>query len=871
MPPRVTASFTRDDSPPSESEKSFVSAGSENTWPRSDKEGEPHIIGQSGASAALRSSSPQRRNQKPIALANFTSSTTRLTDGVDDFTSGQTTPRSRILSPPLLPSGASYFTPQPGVSGLEPRFPQNRRPPGSRSSRGIETSSGPPPALITQRSYTGEAPWRNPPTITPRAPYPLSTDPSNTPHSIDSIVKLTQHTTNEDSDPSSSNASRAARSKSLENDGLMTTMAVQNNGHLGSEEDQDSTLRMYGKSWEEGRHTGNEGAQEQSISSNEDLFLNLAKADSVVGDSEEPSARRERRRSHIGSSSLEQRQTSRPSSSGRPSTSGASFAGQQVTPDRSRLYKSSFDAAFHRSPEKDSLPSLRDLASVNKPYAASAHPLDQRSRIHGNRTIYGTPRRDPPMQDQSPETPPLNYGRRRSIRETSPGVGLRNYRQSNLSHASNGNYGSSPFPGQSSTARGHEANGGYFQAEGTESTVSTTAPSTVWDELDDLKSRLRKLELTGALPSSSNAAMSKVQGERPPTATTTVTTISSSPKRRHMASTSPEASTVKERGVSNLHPLLHSALAKAKPALNANLYKALEATASDALALAVMTGGAGSDEASVVGPASGTDRRLRRTVDNMCRSLTELCIALAAEAPETEAASAKIRPGSRDAMLAAQRNEPSEPTLPDPRVLRGGSVEPEARTSSRVMSRLEARRTSLLGSSPSCGRKESPSEVGTPTQTATPVTSRLDRTSTVVRRNGTNDQQVDGSSDRRPPSRAATEIGWQTRPSPQTRMSREYTSQHPMPGQSQRSPSVHSSLPMRKSYFSSPSQSPITPSVQSRNRSLLERSTPPSSADSARLAEARQRRIASLGQHSSASQSRIGLSSGRLRLSQPEQ
>lgn len=867
MPSRVVPSLRRDDSTtPSDSENSFVSAKSVNASHHSRREGELHS-GQSGLSVALRSSSPQRRTQKPTAPANFTCFTDRAANGVYDSSSGQAASHLRNPSSPPLSSGGSYFTSQPGASGLEARTLQNRRPPASRSSHGIETLSGPPPALSTQRSYNGEVPWRKPPSVDIRGPYPLPTNPSNTTHSIDSVIRLSQNNTNEDSDSSPSIAARAARSKSLENDGLMTTMAARKNGQVEIEDDQDSTLRMYGKRWEDRRHTGEEGAQEQSMSSNEDLFLNLAKADSVAGDPEESASREERRRSHIGSSGLGQRRPSRPSSSGRPSTSGASFAVQQVSPNRRHFYKTSLDETFHRSSEheQDSLPSLRDLATGNRPYAASAHPLDQRSRVPGARTSFGTPRRDPPMQDQSPETP-LSYGRRRSIRETSPSI--RDYRQSHLSHASNGNHGSSPFPDRSSTNRGHESVEASLQADGTESTVSTTAPSTVWDELDDLKSRLRKLELTGVLPTSSNAAMSKVQGERPPTATTTVTTISSSPKRRHMESMPPEASTIKQPGVANLHPLLHSALAKAKPAVNANLYKALEATACDALTLAAMTGSAGSDEASVIGPVSGIDRRLRRTADSMCRSLTELCIAITEETPEPDLASAKIRSGSKDAISTVQR---SEIALPEPRLPPSASIETETRASSRVMSRLEARRTSLLGSSPLYGRRESTPEVATPSQIATPITSRLERTSTVLRRSGVNDQEVRGASDRRPPSRAATEIGGQMRPSPQSRISREYTSQYPLPSPSQRSPSVQSSLPLRKSYFSSASQSPVTPSVQPRDRNLLERSTPPKTSDNARLAEARQRRIASLGQHSSASQSRIGLSSGRLRLSQTEQ
>ena len=865
MPSRVASKSTRDDSTPTGSEESFVSAESATLSFHSGKEGQSHV-GQSAAPAALRSSSPHRRTQKPTALANSPLPTSKPAHGVNDCYSNPSFIQSHTLPPSDLSTGGSYFTSQPGASGLEPRSPQNKRPPASRSSHGIETSSGPPPALSTQRSYNGEIPWRSPPPIVPRTLHALSSNPINTTHSIDSIVRLSQRTTNEGSGSNSSIVARTARSKSLENDGLMSTMAGKSNGNLASEDDRDSTLRMYGKQWEERRHDGNNGIREQSASSNEDLFLNLAKADSVSGDSNEASARRERQRSHVRSSSLEKQRGFRPSSSGRPSTSGASFAGQHVTPSRSHFYKSSFDETLYRSSEKDSLPSLRDLATGKRSYAASAHPLDQRSRINGSRTSFGIPRRDPPMQHQSPEAPPLSYGRRRSLRETSPGLGARSYMQPASSYEINSKHGLSHFPSQDSTVRAQEQAGGSFHPEGTESTVSTTAPSTVWDELDDLKSRLRKLELTGILPPSSNAAMSKVRGERPPTATTTSTTISSSPKRRHMDTLDPDLSTKQDLNIASFHPLLHSALAKVKPSLNPNLYKALEVTASDALGLVAMTNVVGPDQASVIGSVHGTDRRLQRTADSMCRSLTELCIALAEDTPETTAVNGMNRSGSEDTVQL------SEATIREPRSFRVASLEPETRTSSRVMSRLEARRTSLLGSSPLNGRRESTPEARTPTSRLTPIASKIDRSPTVVRRNATSDHQVDGSSERRPPSRAMTEVG-QIRSSPPTRAPREYTSQHPMPNQlqSQRSPSVQSSLPMRKSYFSSASQSPITPSVQPRTRSLLDRSTPPSSADNARLAEARQRRIASLGQHSSASQSRVGLSSARLQQSQPEQ
>ena len=852
----VTESNARDGSTPSNSEKSFISAESENSGNTSSSQGGSRI-GQS----APRPSSPY----KSITPANFTSYQPSV-NGVSGITSKQQldlSPTSKILPPPLTPGG-SYFAQQPGASGAKPQSPLNRRPPASRSSHGIETSSGPPPALSTQRSYNADSPWRNSPSFDPRvAPPPLSQRPTTSP-SIDTIVKQTYRAANEDSNSSPSNA-RVARSKSLTDDRTDSTMAGRYKyGRFEEEEDQNSALRMNGNYWEGSRKTKNEDGQDQSFSSNEDLFLNLAKADSVVDEGSELSARRERRRSHIGNSGLPQARTSRPSSSGRPSTSGASFAGQQVSPKQNHHYKSSFDSAFHGSTEKGSFASLRDAASGNRPYAASAHPLDQRFGTRNARTSFGVPPRDGLSQEGSPDLP-STYDRRRSLRETSPGVGTRSYKQSNLSHAKNGNYGSSPFPVQSTPVHGQEAALVTSHAAGTESTVSTTAPSTVWDELDDLKSRLRKLELSGILPKSSNVAMSNALNDRPPTATTTMTAMSSSPKRRQVENISPEASTMKSPGNTNIHPLLHSALAKAKPTVNANLYRALEATASDALTLAAMTGSAGSQEASqtasVAGPTGGIDRQLRRKADSMCRSLTEFCIALAEEPPEPELPNGRSRPGSNDSPSTAQRTEA------DPRLLRGASIEPEVRTSSRVMSRLEARRTSILGSSPLYGRRESTPEVSTPTQTVTPMGSRIDRTSTVTLRSRAKKEPEEPICNDRPPSRAATEIG-KLRPSPQSRMSREYTSQHPMPNNSERSPSVLSSLPHRKSYFSQVSTSPLTPVVQPGNRRYLERSTPPSSADSARLAEARQRRIASLGQHTSAGQSRIGISAGRLRQSE---
>ncbi|KAL9075284.1 MAG: hypothetical protein Q9161_001661 [Pseudevernia consocians] len=859
MPSRVVQDLTREESPPSDSEKSFVSAASENTSSWSNKDAP---IGQS---AAVALPSPPRHSA--IAPTNFISlATPKATDNDSENSPGLEaySPSSSASPTPLARQLGSYFAPQPGASGSEARSTQNRRPPASRSSHGIETSSGPPPALSTRRSYNAESPWRSPPSD-PRAIHPPMVHSA----SIDSIVRQTQGIANDHTRPNRSEGARSARPrKSSIVEGGTIAMDGRYEVQSGSEEDQDSTLRINGHKARNGRHHRKESGQQQSQSSHEDLFLNLARADSVADDRPEPSNRSDRTRSRLRGSSLQQPRETRPSSSHRPSTSVGGF-GQQISSKQHKRYESSFNSSFHRSPEKNSSSSLRDPSARSRSYAASAHPLDQRQRTNNTRTSFGGLTQDGLAQDRSPELP-LGSGRRRSIREPSPGVVGLGYKQSNSSYSPNGDYESSYFSGQQHQGGEADEDPQTPHAEGTESTVSTTAPSTVWDELEDMKSRIRKLEITGKLPASSNAAMSNTLRERPPTATTTMTTNSLSPNHRHIKSVSPEASTVKAPEIANVHPLLHAALAKTKPKINTNLYKALEATASDALTLAAMTGsasvqGVSPSTASVAGTSNGIDRQLRRKADNMCRSLTELCIALAEETSETEMVVGRIRPGSKDANGVSQQDEAS---LQDLRSFRATSDEPEFRSSSRVMSRLEARRTSLaLGSSP-LSRRESPQEAPTPTQAVPPASSRLDRTSSVIHRIHASEDQGDTTSSRRPLSRATTETG-QIRPSPHTRASREYTSQHPMPNHPQRSPSVQSSLPTRKSYFPAASQSPLTPNVPLGNRRYFDRSTPPSSADSSRLAEARQRRIASLGQHTSAGQSTIA--SGRLRQPAVEQ
>ncbi|KAF8445199.1 hypothetical protein BGX38DRAFT_695794 [Terfezia claveryi] len=154
----------------------------------------------------------------------------------------------------------------------------------------------------------------------------------------------------------------------------------------------------------------------------------------------------------------------------------------------------------------------------------------------------------------------------------------------------------------------------------TASTVSTNAAS-VWDELEELKSRIHKLEVTGNTVGFGKGSDSS--GGRPRTATTTATTLSSSPRNNNVSGQSPSASMVGN----SVHPLLHQALSRTKPLIDPEVYKFLEATAKDAFAIVDIVGSNGTSGA-VTSPPSSSDRQVRRKVDSLCRSLTELSLAL---------------------------------------------------------------------------------------------------------------------------------------------------------------------------------------------------------------------------------------------------
>jgi hypothetical protein len=471
--------------------------------------------------------------------------------------------------------------------------------------------------------------------------------------------------------------------------------------------------------------------------------------------------------------------------------------------------------------------------------STTAHTLDDssKSRYFGQPPLSLSASRIGTRTERSPDSTGRSAGRRPSIPEPSAITPSRThiYRPSNLSYSAPRNYNSSPLIDRSTD--GHVV-ADLPRADGTESTISTAAPSTVWDELEDLKSRIRKLELTGKLPPSSGAAISNVSADRPPTAATTVTTMSSSPKHGRGNSLSPSGSAVGgAAGAATIHPLLHSALAKSKPLLSNDVYKALEAAASDALSLAVMMGSTGqpgviSSTQSVLSGSNSnlTDRQVRRKADSMCRSLTELCLALTQgkSSPSANTDVPATLPGSRDTASTtttttattlfmpsrdgtAEPKSPVVPFHPQQRNLQDADTDlARPASSSRALSRLEARRSSLIALSSGTSPRNSPGELLTPTQASS---SPNRRTSLLGRSRRAGTEEPEDETRFRAPSRAATDVGY-VRQSP-----REYTSQHPLP----------SGLPTRKQFGAT--NTPTTPVVPNTSgRRFLDRNTPPASS-----------------------------------------
>jgi len=446
------------------------------------------------------------------------------------------------------------------------------------------------------------------------------------------------------------------------------------------------------------------------------------------------------------------------------------------------------------------------------------------------------------------------------------------------------NYNSSPLVPRTAELARHELHDPGHGPEGTESTASTAAPSTVWDELDDLKSRMRRLELTGKTPSTSGAAMSRVSDDRPPTATTNATTLSGSPKRASgQAEASSTTSSQKEA-----QPILLSALAKARPHVSNDVYEAMESAAADAMALSQLVGVAGqlgpiSSGASTIGAGGAstvTDRQLRRKADSICRSLTELCLALNDEASRQRTVQI-VTPREETALLSSP---PSKGYSGVAAGRRPGTVADNGlakiSTVPRATTRMDDRRATFLGSTSLASPRFAAGGPSTPTDTVGRKSSLLlsrtrragteepeelpvrkssllrtrragteepdegRKTSLMLRSRRAADEDDDDEARFRVPSRAVTEINPGLRSG-----AREYAAQGPGPDAAAL---ASSALPRRRlvpSSLNSRLVAPSTPSALAQRR-YLDRPTPERETNSVaeKLAEDRGQRQFSLGQ-----------------------
>ncbi|KAI1854584.1 hypothetical protein JX265_007546 [Neoarthrinium moseri] len=371
---------------------------------------------------------------------------------------------------------------------------------------------------------------------------------------------------------------------------------------------------------------------------------------------------------------------------------------------------------------------------------------DTKPRAFGLRASPLTPR-SLTFQDGTPESSSAYSRRRQSITDGGSALPSRmsSMKQPAGSAYNQGRlYNSSPLVPKSTDPPKPDNHQGDHH---TESSASTAAPSTVWDELEDLKSRMRRLELTGKLPPTSGAAISHATDERPPTATTNATTMSASPKRGS-GSNAPQAdaaSTVSSVTQKEGQPLLRSAITKSRPFLAPDVYSALESAANDAMNLSTMIGTIGqpgpvSSAASNVGGSAVTDRQLRRKAESICRNLTELCLALSENA-------AQIKP--QESRAPAPKEEPTSPTITRfsgiaaqrrPSAALVDRSPASAAVSPRAMTRLEERRNSMLLSS----ALPSPSTRLTYQMPPTPTEGTGRRTSLLIprtRRAGTEDPE----------------------------------------------------------------------------------------------------------------------------------
>ena len=245
---------------------------------------------------------------------------------------------------------ASDLTAQLGASYPHPRSTPVRRQPASRSSHGIETSTGPPPALSTQRSYTTEVTRRRPAPVDPIVSRPSLRGRSQTDSKLDSKTRRRNRSADDPTHASPWQRPNIERRTTEINKGNMdgalkfhqppaddtdgiqcglrskspspdlstiatpaaqpdeSSYSMQEDEYAKSvEEDRSSKSSQDGsrskssqevdhsESPQDGHHAKSTQEHESSKSSQEDLFLNLAKSGALADDAAQVPTRRHSR------------------------------------------------------------------------------------------------------------------------------------------------------------------------------------------------------------------------------------------------------------------------------------------------------------------------------------------------------------------------------------------------------------------------------------------------------------------------------------------------------------------------------------------------------------------------------------------------
>ncbi|KAL5113203.1 hypothetical protein ACEQ8H_008930 [Pleosporales sp. CAS-2024a] len=715
---------------------------------------EPRVVRESPPSTARH----QRTRTAPDSptLLRLPSASSAASAAPSQRSRRSTNPPTPAPAPAPAPSLATPAAASSATPATEPRSPASRRPPASFSAgSGHDTSRGPPVTLITRgNSDLGRRPSQQTPADAERASASTAPQPRPPPARARNHARAHSHSHSQPPPPppqpppqpppdrrphrrSASTASRPAPPQPPP----MASSVDEDESSSSSDSEADS-----GPPSHDERRAGPDGEP------NEDLFLNVAEEVAPKQRSPVDAARHEKLRSRIARvHRVSSPAVPHPPSPG-PAASTPADARSSVQPRRSSLLPSLArpppSPGTPLDPPRARPPDLNTKASFSARRDSDLSPRDFLAQL-------GSRRRG--SQPEAVHTPPGKTGP---------------YRPSNLGHYSQSRDDTrtpqlEPAP--------HEP---ASHADGTESHDSTGPAVSVWDELDELKTRIRRIELGGKIPPTSGAIVSQATAERPRTANTSATTVSSSPNQQRKANLSPPESTADSHTSSRTHPLLREALAKARQHVPPHVYRSLEAAVHEALLNAEQVGSAGPQgtlhsASSILGTANASDRQARRRADNMCRTLTELCISLCDTKPavsspavRTSTASISRRPSlhiNGDSPIIRQSIEPESNSLPN--------ISP-----SRAMHRIEARRTSMLYNANAMQR-----ESGQDYDQERQFSSRISRAGTSLHRNRSSVDDDDDDPATRAPSRAMTDFR-SLRPTEKTRLaSFQYTSREPLP------------------------------------------------------------------------------------------